>query len=313
MATLITGAGLIGSHTARQLVDMGREVVLFDLAPNRAYVEQVVGRLPALVAADMRDLPALLQTVKQHHVDTIVHTAGLIGGRVSENSYTGATNNILGTLHVLEAARLEGLKRVVYVSTFGVYDRSSIAGSAIAESAPKGGRNLYSATKLSSELLVGAYAEQYGLNTVVIRPAGVFGRGHYVGGSSVGQAMRDLCLQIARGGPVVVESHRLGTNEYVYAKDVALATQLACDAERPAQRVYNAGSGVVTDTAALAEAVRAVAPGQPVEVRGDPAAGRHSSVPLDLGRAEAELGYRPRFTLEAALRDYAAELRSEAG
>jgi nucleoside-diphosphate-sugar epimerase len=61
----------------------------------------------------MRDLPALLSALESFNVDTMVHTAGLIGGRVQENSYTGATNNILGTINVLEASRLRKLKRVL--------------------------------------------------------------------------------------------------------------------------------------------------------------------------------------------------------
>ena len=128
MNILITGAGLIGSHCARQAVDAGNQVVLFDLSPNRDYLQKVVGKDRAdVVAADMRDLPALLSAMERYNVDTVVHTAGLIGSRVAENSYTGATNNILGTINVLEASRLRRLRRVVYVSTFGVYDRAKIS------------------------------------------------------------------------------------------------------------------------------------------------------------------------------------------
>src|SRR5919109_3031913 len=127
MRVLITGAGLIGCHLARRLVDAGDKTVLYDLAPNRAYIDKVVGPAKAdIVAADIRDLPALIQALKNFAIDTIVHTAGLIGKRVAENTYTGSTNNIIGTIHILEAARLLGLRRVVYVSTFGVYDRTKI-------------------------------------------------------------------------------------------------------------------------------------------------------------------------------------------
>ena len=122
MNILITGAGLIGSNAARHAVDADHQVVLFDLAPNRDDIQKVVGKDKVdVVAADMRDLPALLAALEKYNVDTLVTTAGLIGSRVQENSYTGATNNILGTINILEAARLRKLKRIVYVSTFGVY------------------------------------------------------------------------------------------------------------------------------------------------------------------------------------------------
>src|SRR5207253_8291602 len=162
MNILITGAGLIGSHCARQAVDASHKVVLFDLSPNRDYLQKVVGKDRAdVVAADMRDLPALLSAMERYSIDTVVHTAGLIGSRVAENSYTGATNNILGTINVLEASRLRRLKRVVYVSTFGAYERGKINDSVIHETHPIGGHNLYATTKVCSEHLVHAYASMY--------------------------------------------------------------------------------------------------------------------------------------------------------
>ena len=176
MNILITGAGLIGTNTARHAVDAGHKVVLFDLAPNREYIQTVVGKDKAdVVAANMLDLPALLSALERFNVDTMVHTAGLIGGRVQENSYTGATNNILGTINILEAARLKKLRRVVYVSTFGVYERGKINDSVVKEVHPIGGHNLYATTKVCSEHLLHAYASMYNLDTIIIRPGGVFG------------------------------------------------------------------------------------------------------------------------------------------
>jgi len=247
MNILITGAGLIGSHTARQAVDAGHKVVLFDLSPNRDYIQTVAGKDKAdVVAADMRDLPALLSALQRYNVDTIVHTAGLIGSRVQENSYTGSTNNILGTINVLEASRLTKLKRVVYVSTFGVYQRSQINDTVIRETHPIGGHNLYATTKVCSEHLVHAYASMYQLDTVIIRPGGVFGRGFYVGGSTVGKVMRDLALNIIKGGPITIDAKTYGPNEYVYGKDMGMALLLACKADNLKQRIYNAGTGVVS-------------------------------------------------------------------
>jgi len=311
MKILITGAGLIGSHCARQAVDAGHGVVLFDLAPNRDYIEKVVGNdRVQVVAADMRDLPALLSALERFNVDTIVHTAGLIGSRVAENSYTGATNNIVGTINVLEASRLRRLKRVVYVSTFGVYDRAKITGNVIRETDPIGGHNLYTTTKMCSEHLVHAYAPMYKLDTVIIRPGGVFGRGHYVGGSNVGKVMRDLALNIIKRESFTISADTYPPNEYVYCKDVGRALFLACQVENPKQRIYNAGSGVVTGPEALTQIVKELAPTTQVTVIGSSEAAGAKSAPLDLSISEAELGYTPKYPLKEALRDYINELRA---
>jgi nucleoside-diphosphate-sugar epimerase len=312
MNILITGAGLIGTHCARHAVDAGNKVVLFDLAPNREYIEKVVGKDRAdAVVADMRDLPALLSALERFDVDTLVATAGLIGSRVAENSYTGATNNILGTINVLEASRLRRLRRVVYVSTFGVYDRAKISDSVIRETDPIGGHNLYTTTKICSEQLVHSYTAMYKLDTIIIRPGGVFGRGHYVGGSTVGKVMRDLALNMIKGDPITIDAKTYGPNEYVYGKDVGSALFLACQAQNPKQRIYNAGSGVVTGPDALARTVRELIPKTEVKVVGSSGAANEKSAPLDLSASKAELGYAPRYPLKEALRDYMDELWSE--
>jgi nucleoside-diphosphate-sugar epimerase len=309
MNILITGAGLIGSNAARHAVDGGHKVVLFDLSPNRDYIQKVVGKDKAdIVAADMRDLPALLSALERFNVDTLVHTAGLIGARVQENSYTGATNNILGTINILEAARLRKLRRVVYVSTFGVYERGKIADNVVKETHPIGGHNLYATTKVCSEHLVHAYAAMYNLDTIIIRPGGVFGRGFYVGGSTVGMVIRDLALSIIKGEPITLDAKTYGPNEYVYGKDVGLALFLACQAQNPKQRTYNAGTGVVHGVEQMAEVVKELAPKLEVKINGTSAADRSRSIPMDISVSKAELGYAPKFPLKEALRDYMDEL-----
>jgi nucleoside-diphosphate-sugar epimerase len=312
MNILITGAGLIGAHAARHAVDAGNKVVLYDLSPNRSYIHEIVGKDRVdVVAADIRDLPALLSALERCAVDTLVHTAGLIGSRVQENSYTGATNNILGTINVLEAARLRQLRRLVYISTFGVYDRSKIDDSVVRESHPIGGHNLYATTKVCSEHLVHAYAALYKLDTAILRPGGVFGRGFYVGGSTVGKIMRDLALNIIKGESITLEASTYGLNEYVYGKDVGLAVFLACEKEIVKQRIYNAGTGVVTGPEELAQVVRELSPNVKVTVSGAVKADRNKTIPLDLSVSQAELGYAPRFPLKEALRDYMDELWKE--
>ena len=312
MTVLITGAGLIGCHSAKRLVDAGDKVVLYDLSPNREYIQKILGQNRIdIVAADLRDLPALMSALKEFKVDTLVHTAGLIGKRVAENSYTGTTNNILGTINVLEAVRLHGVRRVVYVSTFGVYDRAKIKEGPIREECPIGGHNLYTTTKLCSEHLVHAYASLYKLDTIIIRPAGVFGRGHYIGGSTVGMVMRDLALNIIEGEPFTLDAKSYFANEYVYAKDVALALDLACKVKEPKQKIYNAGSGVVSGAADLARIARELAPKLEVRVVGAPEGDSSKELPLDLSRSKAELGYTPQFPLKEALRDYLEELWKE--
>ena len=192
-----------------------------------------------------------------------------------------------------------------------MYDRAKINDSVVRETHPIGGHNLYTVTKICSEHLVHSYAEQYKLDCIIIRPSGVFGRGHYVGGSTVGKVMRDLALKTIKGEPFTIDAKIYGPNEYVYGKDVGLALFLACQAQHPKQRIYNAGSGVVTGPETLAQTIRELAPQTEVKVTGASATPSDKSAPLDLSTSNAELGYTPQFPLKEALRNYMEELWEE--
>src|SRR5574340_78549 len=158
MNVLITGAGLIGCHAAGRLLEKGHQVVLYDLAPEKAHIEAVAGKAWGLSveAGDTRDLPALVSVITNYEIDTVVHTAGLIGKKVAERPYTGFMVNIQGTMHVAEAVRVLKLKRLVFVSTFGVYNRKIPTRHPVTEDFPLDGGNLYSATKVANEHLLNA-------------------------------------------------------------------------------------------------------------------------------------------------------------
>jgi nucleoside-diphosphate-sugar epimerase len=86
---------------------------------------------------------------------------------------------------------------------------------------------------------------------------------------------------------------------------------LACEKEGLRQRVYNAGTGVVTGPEELAQTVRAISPSINVTVSGSVKADKSKTIPLDLSVSKAELGYAPQYSLKEALKDYMDELWSE--
>ena len=120
--------------------------------------------------------------------------------------------------------------------------------------------------------------------------------------------MRDLALNIIKGKLITLDANAYGHNEYAYGKDVGLAVFLACQKENLKQRIYNAGTGVVTGPEELAQIVRELSPNVKVTVSGSVKADRNKTIPLDLSVSKAELGYAPRFPLKEALRDYMDEL-----
>lgn len=311
MKLLITGAGLIGVHTARQAIEKGHTVALLDQAPNATYLAQVLGdhrdKL-SLVEADICDLYGLTRGVQNLNVDTVVHTAGLIGKRLEDDPYKGIHTNVMGSINVMEASRRADVKRVVFLSSFGVYDRDRITSDRISEDAVVGRTRVYGATKVSSEQLIRAFAKRYDLDTVILRPAGVYGFGHFSGGSGVGLAMARLMQQVMAGGTVQLADRSFRSNEYLYCKDAAAAVLAACNPAIPAGGTYNVGTGVVHSAEQLGETVSAWQPGLEISLEagdtGTPIAA------LDVQAAARDLGFRAAYSLQDGLNDYLNNLRA---
>jgi len=111
MSTLITGLGLVGTSYAQLGLKRGENIIFYDVAPRKDFLANKLG--PAnvtVVQGDVRDLPALVETIQKHKVDKVIHTAGLIGGKVAQPIYTGMQINVMGTINVAEAVRLTGIK-----------------------------------------------------------------------------------------------------------------------------------------------------------------------------------------------------------
>jgi len=313
MTTLITGAGLIGAAFAQQALTRGEPLVFVDPEPRADFLRLKLGEEGyALVRKDVRDLPGLIETIKAHGATTVVHTAGLIGGRVQQSLSAAFDINLGGTRNVAEAVRLTGVKRLVHISTFGVYDRRRAANGPITEDFPRGGARGYGNYKGAKELILQAYAAAFGFELIMLRPANVFGLGHFWSGSSGGQKVHNLIVAGLDGKLARIPAAETMANEYIYAKDIGRAVDLAATVELPSERVFNIGNGHVTPFAGVIAAVTALCPGLRYEVEAGEAP-QSMLAPLDISAAKKHLGWEPRFTIESAFADYLEELKAARG
>src|SRR6266545_2956937 len=148
MTTLVTGAGLIGTSFAQNALARGEAVVFLDPEPRADFLRLKLGdKGYTLARKDVRDLPSLIEAIKAHKVDTVVHTAGLIGGRVQQSLSQAFDINLGGTRNIAEAVRLTGVRRLVHISTFGVYDRRREANAPVTEDFPRGGARATATTR----------------------------------------------------------------------------------------------------------------------------------------------------------------------
>jgi UDP-glucose 4-epimerase len=313
MTTLVTGAGLIGTAFAQNAIARGETVVFVDPEPRADFLRMKLGEKGySQVRKDVRDLPGLIEAIQAHKADTVVHTAGLIGNRVQASLSAAFDINLGGTRNVAEAVRLCGVRRLVHISTFGVYDRRRDMNAPVAEDFPRGATRGYGNYKAAKELILEAYAAAHKFELIMLRPANVFGLGHFWSGSSGGQKMQSLIEAGLDGRTARIPSSETMANEYIYAKDIGRAVDLAATVKMPKETIFNIGNGVVTSFEEVLAAVKALCPAVKYEVEAGEAP--HSKLaPLDISAAKRHLGWEPRFTIQSAFADYLAELKAARG
>lgn len=306
---LVTGgAGYIGSHTAKALAEAGHQPVVFDDLSN-GHREAV--QWGPLVVGDVRDAAAVSACIAEHRIDAVIHFAGLIEvGRSVVEPDLFWDYNLNGVAAVLSAMRTRGVRRIVFSSTAAVYGQPANKGlEPLTETDPTQPINPYGDSKLAAERLIAAHARAYGIEGVALRyfnaagadPEGAIGEAHYPESHLI-----PLAIEAALGlGPALtVFGQDFPTpdgacvRDYIHVADLAAAHVLALDAEvgEAGFAALNLGVGQGRSVLEVIEAVnRATAQVTPyaVGVRrpGDPAV-----LVADPSRAQAMLGWKPRYT-----------------
>jgi len=217
---LITGGmGFLGVYLARKLLDDGEEVVLFQ---RRKKLPQSVADLEGKVeifSGDIGNWVHVVEAIKKHRIDSIYHSAALLSKDCEASAASGFRVNVIGTLNVLEAARLLQVKNVTFVSSGATY--GLVPPRKIFNDTPQKAENMYSTTKICSELLGEQYHRQYGVNFLSVRFAMIVGPtrqiSYYYGDWS------GVIEMAARGKPYVVHSDPNIPCAYIYIKDAARA------------------------------------------------------------------------------------------
>ncbi len=248
MATsLVTGgAGFIGSHLVRRLIERGQIVrVLDNLSTGR---RENLGDVPVdLMVADLLDPEAVRDAV--HGAEVVYHLAAMISVPRSMEDPIGAyRSNVLGSLHVLEAARREGVRRVVLSSSCAVYGD---AAGPVSEATSPRPQSPYAASKLAMEDLASLYHNLYGLETVCLRYFNVYGPRQDP--ASPYSAVIPIFIRAMLDG-VAPQVHGDGgqSRDFVYVDDVAAANLLAGEAADAQGAVFNVGTRAVREPARIA-------------------------------------------------------------
>lgn len=290
---LVTGgSGFIGGFTLEALIDLGAEVVCFDVRPP-----EKMGDLVTFAQGDVTDAEVLISTCQDQGIDTIVHLAGYGTTMVQSNPELGVRVNIMGMSNVLEAARMAGLK-VVFTSSIAVYGRivAKEAGGA-GEDAEVNPVTVYGAGKLLCEKMGEAYAQNYKVKFVALRLMAVYGFTNLARRAVEHPTFSDHARRLIElplvGQPVVVEKGGRQPCDFVYVKDVAQAITRACAADDLNNSIFNIGSGELRTLKEFADIIKKYNPDADVTVGEEPNPAYPFMGPVDISRASEEFNYNP--------------------
>jgi UDP-glucose 4-epimerase len=288
-AVVTGGAGFIGSHVAEALVARGDEVhVLDDLSKGR---RENVPAGAELHVADVRRPDEVFAAARPQ---TVFHLAAQADVRVSvERPDHDAEVNVLGTLHVLEAARAHGAQ-VVFSSTGGaIYGECD---GPVPETAERRPLAPYGTSKLCGEEYLATWNRLYGTGHVSLRFGNVFGpRQEPHGEAGVVAIFMGL---LRDGGTPRIYGDGRQTRDYVFVGDVVEAMLAA---EGRDGGVFNVGSGVETSVVELYAAIERASGVEREPAFAEARLGELRRSVLDVGLAARELGWRARHSLEQGL------------
>ena len=309
MNIMVTGGlGVNGAWVTRQLLEQGHTPVVFENRMDATLVPDIIDKID-IVIGDIVDLATVIRAIKEHKVQRICHLAAMLPDAAQTNPMVGFQINALGTLNVLEAARIMEVERVVFISSIGVYapftgEYGYPTYKPVNEEYLKYPTSrlhgVYDTAKLASELMCMQYHQNYGLDFVAVRFGRIYGigkkarHGYYV-------ILETMIANAMLGKPTVIPSGGDEKSDLVYVKDVANGIVLACFAQNLKHRAFNIASGKGHKLEDIANALKKIYP----EATFDIGAGLSESgyCVLDISRAKDELGYQPRFTLEEGMRD----------
>jgi nucleoside-diphosphate-sugar epimerase len=293
-ALVTGGAGFIGSSVVRTLIDHQVEVQVLDNFSTGSH-DNLAGQDIDIFEGDIRDPVMVAAAV--HGMDLVFHLAAMVSVTESMADPVGAYQaNLIGSVNVLEAARQQGVDRVVLSSSCAVYGDTT---GPVAESAKLQPLSPYAASKVAMERAADLYQRAYGLSTVSLRYFNVYGRRQRAD-SDYAAVIPLFINQMADSSPIQIDGDGHQTRDFVHVNDVAWANWLAAS-EPEANGVYNIGSGRSHSILDLAEDLQRIFPQAPSPAHGPAREGDIKHSEADLGRASA-LGYRPRIALEDGLR-----------
>lgn len=309
MKVLVTGgAGFIGSHLVRYLVDRGDEVVVLDDLRRGNKLDTVSRDRVRLVTGDVRDEQIVQDT--SEGCDIIYHLAAVLGvDAVADNPLETMDVEVIGMRNLVEACTLFAIPKIVYASTSGVYGKRAMD-AAVNELVIPSPSSSYSIAKRFNEIYLAAAYQERGLQSVSARFFNVYGPRQ-----DSRMVIPRFVEQARKGQPITVYGSGNQTRDFTYVGDSVHALVLLGDKVSGCE-LFNVARGEDISIQEIAEVVKEFfdSPSE-IENLTPPAVRYDFEVERRFGNSdklEAAVGYRPRTNLREGFEKTYRELRDQA-
>jgi UDP-glucose 4-epimerase len=304
---LVTGgAGFIGSHLVRKLVeDGGRVRVVDNLSTGKTERLRSVLSAIEFVQADLAD-PAVSDHAVQG-VDCVLHQAAIPSVQRSQEDPLGTNRaNVTTTLNLLESSRKHSIRKFIYAASSSAYGNSEVLPKHEAMAANP--CSFYALQKLVGERYCKLYHDLFGLETVSLRYFNIFGPGQDPN-SEYSAVIPKFISRLLDREPVIVHGDGEQSRDFTFVDNVVQANLLALKTEKIGGAVFNVGCGeriTINRLIQLLEEILNVK-GEVVTSAPRPGDVRHSLA--DISMARSQLGYVPRIGIQAGLRTTVEAMR----
>jgi UDP-glucose 4-epimerase len=298
---LVTGgAGFIGSNLSRLLLDKGREVIIYDNVSS-GYRQNLDSLGDAhFIEGDVRDADLLYSAMAG--IDTVFHLAASVGNvRSIQHPIEDSEVNVLGTLNVLEAARKNGVRKIVYSSSAGIF--GELKHLPIREDHPVEPDSPYGASKLAAEKHCLAYAKLYDFEAVCLRYFNVYGVNQRF--DAYGNVIPIFAHQMLRGEKLTIYGDGEQTRDFVNVADVTQANLLASET-RGLSGAFNIASASAITINRLVHLMAEASGIEPSVHYGPPRKGDVRDSLADITAARQAFGFEPAVNLSSGLSEYMA-------
>jgi UDP-glucose 4-epimerase len=308
MKALVTGgAGFIGSHLVRALLERGDQVVILDnfSSGRRSNLDELAGEIE-LVEGDLRSYERVHAAMDG--VELVFHEGALPSvPRSVQVPLTTNEVNVSGTLNVLLAARDEAVRRVVFASSSSVYGDAD--GFPRVETQRPQPLSPYGVAKLAAESYCRAFWQVYGLETVSLRYFNVFGPWQDPHSQYAAVVPRFIARSL-EGKPSVIYGDGNQSRDFTYVGNVVAGNLLAASAPNVAGEVLNVATGGSLTVNELSAAIQDTL-GVEIEPVYEPArVGEIEHSAADISRATRLLGYEPLQSVEEGIATTIDSLRA---